>query len=199
MPGDFKLFPHDWQSAEYVAHWIGHDVTRDDDRRPLLRRMLAASGLPPDAAPEVLDIGAGYGAVSEEILAAFPAARVTLQDYSEPMLAEARRRLAGRAQPLRWAVCDLTDRAWPQRVGGPFDLAVSAIALHNLPSRDDIFACYRAIRGVLRPGGRFLNCDRYPEGVEDHLAALRDAGFSGVECIWRDAPRAILAATRPPG
>ena len=199
MEPEFKLFPHDWQSAEYVSHWIGRDVTRDDERRPLLRRMLAAAGLPRDAAPEVLDIGAGYGAVTEEVLAAFPAARVTLQDYSGPMLERARQRLDGRADRLRWAVCDLTDPSWPQQVGGPFDLAVSAIALHNLPRPEDIFACYRAIGGLLRPGGWFLNCDRYPDGVDGHVAALREAGFSHVERIWEDPPRAILAAFRPAG
>ncbi len=199
MAPEFKLFPHDWQSAEYVSQWIGRDVTRDDERRPLLRRMLAAAGLPRDAAPEVLDIGAGYGAVTEEVLAAFPAARVTLQDYSGPMLDRARQRLDGRADRLRWAACDLTDPSWPQQVGGPFDLVVSAIALHNLPRPEDIFACYRAIGGLLRPGGRFLNCDRYPDGVDGHIAALRDAGFSHVERIWEDAPRAILVALRPAG
>ena len=199
MESEFKLFPHDWQSAEYVSHWVGHDVTRDDERRPLLRQMLASAGLSPEAAPEVLDIGAGYGAVTEEVLAAFPAARVTLQDYSGPMLDHARRRLAQQADRLRWVVCDLTDPAWPQYVGGPFDLAVSAIALHNLPRRDDIFACYRAICGLLRPDGRFLNCDRFPDGVAEHIAALRDAGFGHVDCTWEDLPRATLAATRSAG
>src|SRR5436190_9998512 len=103
--------------------------------------MLAAAPFPRDAAIEVLDVGAGYGAVTEEVLKAFPQARVTLQDYSTPMLGEARRRLAGKAAQLRYATADLTDPAWPRAVGGPFDLAVSAIALHNLRDLSKIFAC----------------------------------------------------------
>ncbi len=71
MAAGFKLFPHDWHSTEYVSEWIARDVTRDDERRPLLRQMLASAGLPHDAAPDVLDVGAGYGAVTEEVLRAF--------------------------------------------------------------------------------------------------------------------------------
>jgi hypothetical protein len=94
-------------------------------------------------------------------------------------------------------VCDLTDPAWAKEVGGPFDLAVSAIVLHNLPRQDDIFACYRAIRTLLAPGARFLNCDRFVAGVEPHLATLREAGFDPVECLWHEPPRAIVTATAP--
>src|SRR5205085_7012277 len=124
--------PHDWHSDRYVADWIVHDTARDPERRPRLQSMLAAAALPRDAELAVLDVGAGYGAVTEEVLKAFPRARVTLQDYSTPMLGAARRRLAGHAAQLRYATADLTDPAWPDAVGGPFDLAVSAIALHNL-------------------------------------------------------------------
>jgi ubiquinone/menaquinone biosynthesis C-methylase UbiE len=158
--------------------------------------MLSFAPLPRDAELDVLDVGAGYGAVSEEVLQAFPAARVTLQDYSRPMLGHARQRLADRSDQLRYVVCDLVDPSWPKQVGGPFDLAVSAIALHNLRDPEKIYACYRAIHDLLKPGGCFLNCDRFVEGVEPHLGALREAGFDCVECPWRESPRAILIATR---
>ena len=188
--------PHDWHSDQYVADWIVHDTARDPERRPRLQEMLAAAPFPRDAEFAVLDVGAGYGAVTEEVLKAFPKARVTLQDYSQPMLGEAKRRLAGHAAQLRYVTSDLTDPGWPGGVGGPFDLAVSAIALHNLGDAAKIFACYRAIHDLLNPGGWFLNCDRFVEGVEPHLAALREAGFDRVECPWRELPRAILIAAR---
>jgi ubiquinone/menaquinone biosynthesis C-methylase UbiE len=190
----FALFPHDWHSTDYVAEWISRDAARDPERRPLLRQMLSSAPFPRHAELEVLDVGAGCGAVSEEVLQAFPAARVTLQDYSQPMLNRARQRLADRSEQLSYVVCDLTDPSWPQQVGGPFDLAVSAIALHNLRDPEKIFACYRAIHDLLEPGGYFLNCDRFVEGVEPHLAALREAGFDHIECPWRETPRAIVVA-----
>jgi SAM-dependent methyltransferase len=197
---EFTLFPHDWHSTDYVVEWIERDAARDAERRPLLQRMLSSAPFPREAEIEVLDVGAGFGVVTEEVLRTFPAARITLQDYSAPMLDQARQRLADRAGQLRYVLCDLTDPSWPRQVGGPFDLAVSAIALHNLGDPKKIYACYHAIHGLLKPGGRFLNCDRFVGGVEPHLVELRDAGFGRVECPWQDPPRAIIiAASRTAG
>jgi ubiquinone/menaquinone biosynthesis C-methylase UbiE len=199
MPSDsrpFALVPHDWHSSDYVSEWITRDTTRDGERRPLLQQMLSAAPLPRDAALEVLDVGAGYGVVSEEVLQVFPAARVTLQDYSLPMLDRARQRLADHSDRLHYVLCDLTDPSWPRQVGGPFDLAVSAIAIHNLRDPAKIYACYRAIRDLLKPGSYFLNCDRFVQGVQPHVAALRESGFDRVECSWQEPPRAILVAER---
>ena len=187
---------HDWHSEQYVTDWIAHDVARDPERRPRLQQMLEMAPFPRAAAIEVLDVGAGYGAVSEEVLKRFPNARVTLQDYSQPMLAEAQRRLAPHTARLTYVTADLTDPAWPQAVGGPFDLAVSAIALHNLRDPAKIFACYRAIHDLLRPDGRFLDYDLFFAGAEGHIAELKKVGFGLVECAWAEPPRAILVAAR---
>jgi SAM-dependent methyltransferase len=195
-PKTFRPFPHDWHSSDYVSGWITHDVARDPERRPLLRQMLACAPFPRDAELNVLDVGAGYGVVTEEVLAAFPEARITLQDYSQPMLDQARHRLAKHADRLRFVVCDLLDRSWPQQVGGTFDLAVSAIVLHNLPSPDNIFACYRAIHDLLGPEGWFLNCDRFVDGLDQHMAKLFVAGFAHAECTWEQPPHAIVVAGR---
>src|SRR5262249_51359214 len=142
--------PHDWHSQSYVTDWIAHDVERDPVRRPRLREMLASAPFPRDAGIAVLDVGAGYGAATEELLTVFPNAHITMQDYSEPMLGAARRRLAAQADQLHYIVADLTDPAWPGAVGGPFDLATSAICLHNLGDYTKIYECYRAIRGLLK-------------------------------------------------
>jgi len=196
---EFTLFPHDWHSTDYVAEWIKRDAARDPERRPLLQLMLSSAPFPREAAIDVLDVGAGFGVVTEEVLRAFPAARITLQDYSAPMLDQAQQRLADRSGQLRCVLCDLTDPSWPRQVGGPFDLAVSAIALHNLGDPKKIYGCYRVIHGLLKPGGLFLNCDRFVGGLDPHLAELREAGFTRVECPWQDPPRAIIIASRPAG
>jgi len=199
MPSDPRggsRTPHDWHSPQYVADWIAQNEARDPARRQRLREMLAAAPLPREARLAVLDVGAGYGAVTEELLTLFPAAEVTLQDYSRLMLAEAQRRLASHGQQLRYVECDLADASWPDRVGGPFDLAVSAICLHNLRDDAKIFACYGAIRELLRPGGWFLDSDLFFDGVDRHIDAMRAAGFARVECRWQEPPRAIVVAAR---
>jgi SAM-dependent methyltransferase len=187
---------HDWHSPSYVDEWIARDVTRDDERRQRLRQMLAAAPYAADAEITVLDVGGGYGVVTEEVLGAYRRAQVTLQDYSQPMLEEARRRLAAYGERVRYAVGDLRDPAWTDAVGGPFDLAVSAIAIHNLRDVAQIAGCYRAIARVLKPKGVFLDYDLFGliGGVEAQMQTIRDAGFAAVDCLWQQERLAIVRA-----
>jgi len=85
---------HDWHSQTYVDYWIKRDESRDEERRPRIRQMIEMAKLPYEAELAVLDVGAGYGFITEEVLRAFPRARVTLQDFSDLMLARAREQLA---------------------------------------------------------------------------------------------------------
>ena len=71
---DFSGVEHDWHSESYVDWWIARDEGRDAERRQRLRYMLSHAGLARDAAAAVLDVGGGYGVVSEEVLSAFPRA-----------------------------------------------------------------------------------------------------------------------------
>ena len=188
---------HDWHSQEYVDHWIGHDLTRDEERRPVLRDMMLHAPFPADAPLEVLDIGAGYGLVSEEALKAFPNARVTLLDYSAPMLAHAGRRLsafAGRTELLK---ADMSTPDWTDGLRHRFDLAVSGLALHNLAGERRLQDLYKETFSVLRAGGAFLDYDlvSFTGGLEQHLEWLLQAGFGTAACPWNDGAPAVLVAT----
>jgi ubiquinone/menaquinone biosynthesis C-methylase UbiE len=187
---------HDWHSQSYVEEWIERDRQRDEERRSRLRNMLGVATFAADAAISVLDVGGGYGVVTEEVLRAFPRARVTLQDYSQPMLDEARRRLAAFTTQLGYVQCDLRDPSWTDRIGGPFDLAVSAIAIHNLGEFAAIADCYRGIARVLKPGALFLDYDLFERfgGIALHTRMLGEAGFARVDLTWQQSPVAILAA-----
>jgi ubiquinone/menaquinone biosynthesis C-methylase UbiE len=194
---DRPIGEHDWHSTDYVDYWITRDLSRDAERRQRLREMLSHTGLAADAQFSVLDVGGGYGVVSEEVLAAFPRARVTLQDYSEPMLDAARRRLDAHSGRTSFVLADLTDPGWTDRVGGPFDLAVSAIVIHNLRDLGLIAGSYRGIAEVLKPGGLFLDYDLFFEqigGLARHMELLKAAGFVQVDCLWQQLPLATLAA-----
>ena len=188
---------HDWHSATYVDGWIAKDLGRVAERQPLLAKMLSFAPFPAGAKLRVLDIGAGYGAVTDAVLTAYPGAEVTLQDYSQEMLDRARGHLSRRSAELRYVLADLVDPSWSAAVGGPFDLVVSAIALHNLADMGTITGCYRAIHGLLAKGGCFLDCDHFIHigGVESNRAALRQAGFTTVECLWQNEKTAILKAS----
>ncbi len=197
----FSVVEHDWHSPSYVDEWIARDVQRDEERRERLRQMLAVAPYSGVAEISVLDVGGGYGVVSEEVLRAFPRARVTLQDYSQPMLDQARQRLAPHAGRVRYVKGDLRDPSWTTGAGGAFDLAVSAITIHNLRDLAQIAACYRAIAGLLKPDGIFLDYDLFDliGGMDQQLRTIKDAGFATADCVWQEGRVAIVAARKPRG
>lgn len=199
MQRDFSATEHDWHSDTYVDWWIERDAGREAVRRARLRAMLALTPYAPDAAIEVLDIGGGYGVLTEEVLRAFPGSRVTLQDYSAPMLDAARRRLGAAADRVTFLLGDLRERSWREHAGGPFDLAVSSIAIHNLRDLDRIADCYRDIVLLLKPGALFLDYDVFDVagGTAVHSQLIEQAGLVRVACPWQEPPAAIIAAYAP--
>ncbi|MBV8055107.1 MAG: methyltransferase domain-containing protein [Deltaproteobacteria bacterium] len=188
---------HDWHSREYVDNWIERDVTRDNIRRPLLQQMLTLAPFTPEAEINVLDVGAGYGLVSEQVLRLFPRARVTLQDYSAAMFEHARSRLRLHHSRISYVISDLRDPGWTGELQVPFDLIVSGLAIHNLREPSLMQACYRSIYDLLRPGRIFLDYDLFgliEGGVDTHRRWLHAAGFERTERTWEEPPLGIIAA-----
>jgi hypothetical protein len=119
------------------------------------------------------------------------------------MLAAARKRLVGYSERITYVLADLTDRSWVDRVvslgHGPFDLAVSAIAIHNLCQKPLIAAVYRGVANVLKPGALFLDYDLFFDeigGVAYNTHMLQEAGFARVDCLWQQTPLAAIAAQK---
>lgn len=149
-----------WQDAELVRSFL--DGVRGGipfaaEQIEAMLRLLAAGG---GTIRRALDLGAGDGVLSAALLAQYPAATVTLVDFSEPMLAAARRRFAGQTVPPRTVVADLAASSWRTLVAAeaPFDAVVSGFAIHHLPDARKQ-ALYREIFGLLRPGGVFVNVE----------------------------------------
>jgi tRNA (cmo5U34)-methyltransferase len=154
-------------------------------------------------ATRVLELGTGTGETALPVLAEHLEARWVGIDASEPMLARARERLPGGDLRLR----RLEDELPP----GPFDLVVSALAVHHLDGagKRDLFS---RVAGVLLPGGRFVLGDVVvpapgqegpiqidwvldkPDSVDDQLVWLRAAGFEAeASCVRVDL--AVFRAT----
>jgi SAM-dependent methyltransferase len=118
-------------------------------RRVLVPWMLAGD----QPAGEGLEIGAGSGVMSAQLLANVPTLRMVATDYDPHMVHAARRTLrsfGNRADVLQADAADLPF------AGGRFDLVMSAAMLHHVPAWQD--AVEHAIR-VLRPGGRLIGYD----------------------------------------
>lgn len=154
-----------------------------------------------------LDLGAGTGETSRRVLAAHPAATLVALDESDGMLAAAREHLP--ADRVEFVIGKLEDPL----PGGPFDLVVSALAVHHLdgPGKADLFG---RVAGVLAPGGRFILADLVvpddpagvvtpveddydkPSSLPEQLTWLRDVGLSP-SVAWHHLDLAVLTADRP--
>jgi len=100
----------------------------------------------------VLDLGCGTGRHALWLAAA--GATVTGVDFSEGMLAEARRKPG--AEAIRFVVHDLH---LPLPFSTEFDLVVSGLVLEHLRELDGFFA---EARRVLKPGGRAVVSAMHP-------------------------------------
>lgn len=152
----------------------------------------------------VLDLGTGTGVTAAAVLARHPGASLVGLDESADMLAAARDALPPGAD-LR--VARLEDPL-PE---GPFELAVSALAVHHLdgPGKADLF---RRVAAVLAGGGRFALGDvvvpedpadvvtpidgtyDLPSSAAEQLGWLEDAGFAA-EVAWAHRDLAVLVGT----
>ena len=133
----------------------------------------------------VLELGTGTGETALRVRAGHPKATWVGIDASEAMLARARERLPDADLRLQ--------RLEDELPAGPFDLVVSALAVHHLDGagKRDLFS---RVARVLHPGGRFVLGDVVvppagqegpiyidwemdkPDSVEDQLSWLRAAG-----------------------
>jgi ubiquinone/menaquinone biosynthesis C-methylase UbiE len=187
-----------WQEQDFVDKWVTRDGDRQDKRVPMIQDFLMLAPFEDGAAISVLDVGAGYGLVSSEVLKRYDKAEMTLQDISEPMFGYARKKLADHESQLSFVLSDFSDADWSEALGGPFDLVVSAYAVHNLYDDGKISSVYADVYRLLKPGGAFLNLDYAPQagGNEAHIKWLRDAGFDRVECTQATDRISKLAAYR---
>jgi tRNA (cmo5U34)-methyltransferase len=137
-------------------------------------------------ATRVLELGTGTGETALRVRAEHPGAEWVGIDSSEAMLARARERLQGADLRLQ--------RLEDELPSGPFDLAVSALAVHHLDGagKRDLFS---RVARVLQPDGLFVLGDvvvpeagqdgliyidwvmDLPDSVEDQLAWLHAVGF----------------------
>ena len=131
----------------------------------------------------VLELGTGTGETALRVLALHAGAAWTGIDSSEAMLARARERLP--AADLRLG--RLEDPLPP----GPFDLVVSALAVHHLDAdgKRDLFTRVAQLTDVFvlgdvvvpeRPGDAVIEIDGVydvPSTAAEQVAWLRDAGF----------------------
>ena len=155
---------------------------------PYVRRhvdqLVAAGGLTPG--DRLLEIGAGLGKFTLPLLEHGFA--VTANDLS-PVLLE---RLVGAApRPVRTVACDVVEIA--QHVDRPFNAVIGFFVLHHLVDFDRTF---RALSGVLEPGGRVAFCEPVAWNPLYYIQIAVTPGmrFSGERSLTSMTPGTILPA-----
>lgn len=134
----------------YSQRAEAYDVLWSPVIRPVGERLL--DHLPLTKAADVLDVGAGAGALLPSIRRAAPRAKILGVDRSAGMLRLARERHSGLL-----ALMDVQNLALPDN---RFDVAVVAFVLFHLPHPD---RCVNEVHRVLRPGGTMGSVTWGPE------------------------------------
>ncbi|GGQ17670.1 class I SAM-dependent methyltransferase [Streptomyces pseudogriseolus] len=111
----------------------------------------------------ILELAAGTGVLTADLLTTAPSAEVTATDLNEAMLALG----ATRAPGAMWRQADAQRLPFPN---GGFDLVVCQFGVMFFPDRVQAFS---EVRRVLAPGGRFLFSTWGPLGTHAFEAALQ--------------------------
>ena len=114
--------------------------------------------LAPQAGELILDIACGNGQFSRRLAAL--GASVVATDFSPIFLERARARSAVVAPKIDYRLVDATDEAALLALGtGRFDAAVCNMALMDMTTIEPLL---RALRALLKPGGRFVFAVPHP-------------------------------------
>lgn len=186
--------PAAWQQEQTVRWFL-------DSMRgaiPLAREQFAvtleivANGRQP--VRRFLDLGAGDGVLSAVLLARYPAAEAVLVDFSPPMLAAAKERLAPLATRPVLVQADLATPAWREAVAAhaPFDAIVSSFAIHHLEDERKR-ALYGELLALLTPGGSFAHIEHVAADTPWIARAFDEAM---IDAVWEHGRRSDPALTR---
>jgi 2-polyprenyl-3-methyl-5-hydroxy-6-metoxy-1,4-benzoquinol methylase len=124
----------------------------------------------------VLDIACGTGNFSERL--AENGAEVVAFDYSERMIAHAKRRRQAHSDKIEFHVCDATKFSdlMALKQSRPFDKAVANMAIMDIA---DIEPLFKAVFELLKPGGTFVFSIQHPCFVRPDDRYLSPSVYEG--------------------
>jgi ubiquinone/menaquinone biosynthesis C-methylase UbiE len=176
---------HDLAAGHYDSKWAIDFGERGCEQ--VLGKVEKALGRPPGRYGRSLEIGAGTGYFTLNLVLAGVIEVATCSDISAGMLStlEANARDAG--VELR---TELADAARLPFADGSFDLVLGHAVLHHIP---DLSLAFAEFERVLAPGGTLLFAGE-PSRYGDRLAGVPKRIASAAAPLWRRAIRARPAA-----
>ena len=168
---------HDAAASSYDSKWgIDFGPVGQQQVRGKLRKALG--GWPSDPFADALEIGAGTGYFSLNLLQAGVIERATATDISPGMLATLRENAAELNLSVRTVTTEAEQLPFDN---GSFDLVFGHAILHHIPDLAEGFAEFHR---VLRPGGTLAFCGE-PSRYGDLLAAIPKRSALLAAPFWR--------------
>ena len=149
-------------SVAYYDDWMMKALPNYAD---IFSTALALLPFDPQAALEVLDLGAGTGLFSSHVLGKYPHANFVLVDLAEKMLGVARGRFGNDSDQFQYVLGDYRKLEGQQE----YDLVISSLSIHHLEDEEKQ-ALFGQIHTILRKGGIFINVDQ----IRGDTSYLRD-------------------------
>jgi ubiquinone/menaquinone biosynthesis C-methylase UbiE len=173
---DYNTRYHDVAAERYDAKW-GIDFGQVGQAQ-VLGKLRKALGSHPGRYERSLEIGAGTGYFSLNLMQSGVVADAVCSDISAGMLATLEATARRLDLPVRTVVCDAERLPFDS---ASFDLVFGHAVLHHIPRLERAFAEFRR---VLRPGGTLVFAGE-PSHHGDRLAALPKRGAHAVAPLWR--------------
>jgi ubiquinone/menaquinone biosynthesis C-methylase UbiE len=172
---------HDLAAEHYDSKWgINYG---DVGREQVMGKLRKALGREPGVFERGLEIGAGTGYFTLNLMRAGVLREAVATDISPGMLSA----LSGSAGDLGLTVdTEVCEAAALPFDDGSFDLVFGHAVLHHLP---DLGGAFREFRRVLRPGGMVAFCGE-PSRHGDRISALPKRGAMAAAPLWRTLMRA---------
>src|SRR3954471_14957516 len=177
---------HDVAADSYDAKWgisfgeIGH--------AQVLGKVAKLLGPRPGPYARSLEIGAGTGYFSLNLLQTGVIGEATVTDISPGMLATLEHNAAELGRDVETAACDAAELPFADE---SFDLVLGHAVLHHLP---DLDRCFAEFHRVLKPGGTLFFAGE-PSRSGDRIARVPKETAWKLSPLWR---RAIGARPAPP-
>jgi SAM-dependent methyltransferase len=170
---------HDLAAEHYDSKWgIKYDAVGRNQVTGKLRKALGAGGLPARGFERALEIGAGTGYFTINLLRAGVVREAVATDISPGMLDALSASADSLGLSVETAVCEASELPFPD---ASFDLLFGHAVLHHLP---DLPGAFREFRRVLRPGGAVAFCGE-PSRYGDRISAVPKRGALAVAPLWR--------------
>jgi ubiquinone/menaquinone biosynthesis C-methylase UbiE len=176
---------HDLAAEHYDSKWgINYG---DVGRAQVLGKLRKALGREPGVFDRGLEIGAGTGYFTLNLMRAGVLREAVATDISPGMLSALSASASELGLPVETRQCEAASLPFED---DSFDLVFGHAVLHHLP---DLAGAFREFRRVLRPAGVVAFCGE-PSKHGDRISAVPKRGAMAVAPLWR----ALMGASRRP-